>query len=345
MSSAPLQAWNSRFRLASAARKLGTGPAPTVSEEAITQARLIDPSAYLRAAGYSVRAEGRHMSVRTPAGDEAYRITLCADGHFVACDHAQGGIGDTIQLVRHIEGCAFVEAVEKLTGGGLVQPIVMPPAAPTEPPQPPRLPKASHADENAGRAYLARRGIDPATISEAERQRFLLYAPGAVVFAGYADGDRVTVRSATRRAVDPDDEIQKRDFKGTDKSCPPILRGPGNLWIVEGGTDALALHSMARRLKRKPPTVVVSGGSNVLAWIEHAGVVRLVQRAPLVTIALEREKNDEVQEKTNAAHAKQAARLAAILGAPAVVSQLPAPGFKDLAEQHVGEVRADGRVS
>ena len=58
-------------------------------------ARELDPTAYLEASGYTVKREGRHLSVKAD-GDEAYRVTRhhaalsavnpCAPDH--ACDEA-----------------------------------------------------------------------------------------------------------------------------------------------------------------------------------------------------------------------------------------------------------------
>ena len=51
----------------------------------ITESNRIDPTAYLEGRGFTVRREGRHLSVRA-GGDERYRITQNSDGRWVACD-------------------------------------------------------------------------------------------------------------------------------------------------------------------------------------------------------------------------------------------------------------------
>jgi len=79
----------------------------------ITESHRIDPTAYLQGRGFTVRREGRHLSVRA-GGDEYYRITQNSDGRWVACDKAGQGIGDTIALVRDLEpGLSFWEAVAR----------------------------------------------------------------------------------------------------------------------------------------------------------------------------------------------------------------------------------------
>lgn len=91
-------------------------------------------------------------------------------------------------------------------------------------------------------------------------------------------------RNATRRAIDPADEVQQRDLRGSDKRFPPVLPGnPISVWIVEGGTDALALHSMARRGGQQTPTVLVSGGANVRGVLETEAAQVLLRQADRVT--------------------------------------------------------------
>ena len=96
----------------------------------ITESNRIDPTAYLEGRGFTVRREGRHLSVRA-GGDEHYRITQKSDGRWVACDQTGNGIGDNIALVRDLEPTlGFLEAVARLAAG---------PVASREPiPEPPR---------------------------------------------------------------------------------------------------------------------------------------------------------------------------------------------------------------
>lgn len=291
-------------------------------------ARAVDPTAYLESFGYQVRREGRHLSVRTSAGDEVYRVTRQPDGHWVSCDLYGNGVGDNIALVQELEpGTTFPDAIYRLNGGAPLAQAVQPVSGP---PKPPRLPRASEAHREAGRQYLANRGIDDQTMDEAERCGMLRYVPGGIVYAGMDESG--TVRSATRRAIDAADPVQKRDFRGTDKSYAPILPGdPGTVWVVEGGTDALALHSMFRRLGRALPTVIVSGGSNVLSWVQRCSEV--LARAVRVVLATEHEKDAETLAKVEAGRAKQVAAIEAITGEKPEI-WTPPEGSKDLADYH-----------
>ena len=51
----------------------------------IVESKRADPTAYLEGMGFTVRKEGRHLSVRS-GNDERYRMTQKPDGHWVTCD-------------------------------------------------------------------------------------------------------------------------------------------------------------------------------------------------------------------------------------------------------------------
>ncbi|HDS4790969.1 TPA: hypothetical protein QH391_005235, partial [Klebsiella pneumoniae subsp. pneumoniae] len=183
-------------------------------------ARELDPTAYLEASGYTVKREGRHLSVKA-GGDEAYRVTRQQDGRWLWCDRYGNDGGDNIDLVREIEpGTGYAEAVYRLSGA----PTVRQQPRPSEPKrQPPQLPAQGLAAREHGRDYLKGRGISPDTIEHAEKAGMVRYADGGVLFVGY---DRTgTAQNATRRAIAPADPVQKRDLRGSDKIYPPILPG------------------------------------------------------------------------------------------------------------------------
>ncbi len=313
--------WAYRFKLASAQKRdsamgrlrqgdlsVGHGERAVVSGVDKRAAREVDPTDYLQRLGYSVRREGRHLSVRA-GGDEVYRITQ-KEGHFVWCDRYGNVGGDNIALVQDVEpGIKFSEAVFKLSGGPTVAPqpqrvgvVRNPPVMPLETPQ----------SVTQGRQYLYGRGIDLEVAERAEKAGMLRYASGGVLFVGRDSAN--TPRNVTRRATG-NDQAQKRDLRGSDKQYPPILPGnPRSVWIVEGGTDALALHTLAERKGTEPPTVIVSGGSNVRGFLENPDVQKLLKAADRVTIAGENEKDLETQRKADMGHQKQADRVAEITG-------------------------------
>lgn len=201
----------------------------------------------------------------------------------------------------------------------------------------PSLPRQSEADRTAGRRYLQNRGIDPETIENAERAGFLRYTGGAVLFCGYDQGGLTGVtRCVTRRAIESSAPVQKRDLLGSDKRFPPILPGnPKSVWIVEGGVDALALHSLARRQGELAPTVIMTGGANVRAFLDREPIQALLRRADRVTIARDNERDPAIQARTDLEHDRQRSRVQAITG-KTVKDWKPEHG-KDLAEHNQRE--------
>ena len=299
---------------------------PRVDPALLRAARETDPTAYLEESGYRVKREGRHLSVRGADGDEVYRVTRRDDGRWLWCDRAGGAGGDTISLLQAIEpGLAFAEAVGRLCGGLAAPP--RPPSAPS--PDLPQIPTPGPTARDRGREYLRGRGISDESILHAEEGAFVRYADGAVFFVGYDLEGRA--RSATRRAIAPADPVQKRELRGSDKRYPAILLGdPLSVWLVEGGVDALALHDLARRAGRPPPTAVVTGGAAVLAFFGQVEVQALLRQARRVVIAGELEKSPAAQERADAGHLRQAAGVEKISGhAPCIWK--PKVG-KDLAE-------------
>jgi len=340
--------WSSRFKQASAAKRRAAGgelgkhdleqghtQGARVDRADRQSARELDPTSYLEACGYTVKREGRHLSIRSSGGDEVYRVTRQHDGHWLWCDRYANDGGDNIDLVREIEpGTGYAEAVYRLSGA----PTVRQQPHPSEPKrQPPHLPAQVMADRDRGRDYLRGRGISPDTIEHAEKSGMVRYAEGGVLFIGY---DRVgTPRNATRRAIAPTDPVQKRDLSGSDKSYPPVLPGnPLRVWIVEGGADALALRDITKRRGQQPPTIIVSGGAGVRSFLARADIQAILKRAERVTVAGENEKNPDAQVKADAGHQKQAQRVAEITGCE-VRQWTPKPEHgKDLADMNARQV-------
>lgn len=271
-------------------------------------------------------------------GDEVYRLTKQHGGHWLWCDLYGNDGGDNIDLVREIEGVeGFSDAVYRLVSAP-IQPVQVRKEK-EKPRQPPRLPLAVYGAKEAGREYLEQRGIAPAVIEAAEKAGMLRYAPGSLFFVGYdAQG---SVQAATRRATDPDDDMQRRDLKGTDKRFPAILPGdPRRVWIVEGGIDALALHTMYLRRGESVPTVIVSGGAGVRSFLERDEIQQMLRGAERVTVAYENESDQETQERTDTQHDAQAEAVRAITGrVPEMWRPRPEQG-KDLADLNVHQLAA-----
>ena len=196
-----------------------------------------------------------------------------------------------------------------------------------------------------GRQYLASRGISRQVLDHEESAGFLVYAglPGArlgfaVLFVGRDDKHRI--RAVTRRGVFDDG---KRDLVHTDKRFCPILPGsPEEVWVVEGGVDALAVHELAWRQGRgeRPPTVIVTGGAHVRAPFddEATPAYQILRRAERVFVAHEREGDAETQRRTDDAHRRQAELIRRIVRPGATVEAWwPPQGVKDVADLAAGQ--------
>jgi len=276
------------------------------------------------------------LSVRLH-GDEAYRVTRKDDGHWVTCDKFENGIGDNIALVAELEpGIGFAESVYRLSGAPSVVATATRPAPPPVVRQPPKMPAQSAQDVRRGRAYLQARGISLETLEQAEAAGMLRYSARGVLFVGWDDAG--TAQNITRRATDASELVQKRDLAGADKRHPPMLPGASEaVLIVEGGTDALAAHDIARRAGRPLPTVLVSGGANVRSWIETPWVQKILSVAKKITVCFERESTQEKQAKTDLAHEKQMQRLQEVCSAQ-VTSWKPPEGIKDMADLNLHQL-------
>ncbi|MGD9710264.1 MAG: relaxase/mobilization nuclease domain-containing protein [Halothiobacillaceae bacterium] len=305
-------------------------------------AKAIDPTGYLESQGYTVERDGqggRHMSVKD-GKEEVFRLTW-RDNRWLWTPKIpmKGRGGDTISLVREIEGCGYADAVYRLIGEPGVAPKPRP-SRPIPPRRPPYLAPATAGDREAGRAYLRGRGISAEVLDAAEASGMLAYAPGEVLFVG-RDGEG-TAQAIYRRSTTPAGTKGKRDRYGTDKSFPPILPGdPARVLIVEGGVDALAAHELAARKHEQPPTVIVSGGAVVLKCFDRPEVQGMLKRAERITVAFDHEKDPETQGKADAGHMRQIDRLAEITGRQ-VQRWDPPKGVKDLAEW-IENKRRNGR--
>ena len=305
----------------------------------ITESHRIDPTAYLEGRGFTVRREGRHLSVRA-GNEERYRITQKSDGRWLACDKTGNGIGDTIALVRDLEpSLSFLEAVARLTAGPVAsrEPLPEPPRR-TRPARPPQ----TRADRQAGRVYLRGRGISVGTLDHAERTGFLCYARGGVRFVGR--DARGAVRNVAQRLIQPGPaEKPKCDLAGSDKAYPPILPGnPRVVWIVEGGVDALATRDLALRRGKAPPTVRVSGGATVRCFLDHPTVQTRLLQAAAVVVVRDNETTAKKQAETDSAHDLQIARIRELRGTCG--DWRPPLGVKDVAELNLWE-RANSALS
>jgi hypothetical protein len=269
------------------------------TKEEIDFAKHENPTQALQSLGFTVKGKGRNIEVfDSPSSQkELYRITQKSDGKWVACDYHANGIGDNIALIQQITGNNFAQAIETLAGRNTVT-RDMTPKAP-EPEKYPTMPMGSTSDRIADRDYLKDLGINHLVLDEAEKQGFLKYTRDRVMYVGNDTAGQV--RNVTTRAIRDDIETPKRDLANTNKAHPQILEGKSStLWIVEGGKDALAVHTLAKLNGRDTPTVIVTGGVGTKACFENPAVRNLINRSDRIVYALENESTPEKQLETDA---------------------------------------------
>lgn len=215
-----------------------------------------DPSDLLSAWGYRLE----HHRDRLTAywhGDERYRLTRTPEGIWQWVDRYGNPGGDLLELMRELDPeIGYAEAAHRL---------LSPSPTPREPR--PVLPPETTQERALGREHLLARGLDLRTLLEAERQGWLRYGAGGLLFLGYDEAGRV--RNALWRAIDPTARPRERDLAGSDLRYAPRLVGvEDTVWIVDEGEDALAVHTLARRRFEPPPTVIVTGGATLSCWLE-----------------------------------------------------------------------------
>lgn len=266
--------------------------------------------------GFQYEIQGKHIELEN--GIRGTQI----ENKPVWCDKDGTGIGDNLALAQLVTSRPFRECLELLL---LDNAPLSVPSIKKDVKQPLTLPSNSYQEE--GRQYLLERGISLEAIKTAEAQKMLRFAKDCVLFVGFEDGKP---KSATRRGYAADDVAPRRDLSGSEKLYAPLLRGSSDkhIWIVEGGSDALALWTLYA--KEDWPTVIVSGGANCRAFIEEPNINKLISHAERITIACENEKDQETQAKTDQQHAKQAELLRKYCSK--VELWKPKNGVKDLAD-------------
>ncbi|MFZ4538655.1 hypothetical protein [Propionivibrio sp.] len=261
-----------------------------------------------------IRRHGRHVELSNGIrGSDK-------DGRLIWCSADGLGIGDNVALAQHLTGFEFRPALAFLLRSNSCEPSL--PVVPKV--KSLRLPRGGEVDRQAGRAYLLERGITLDVLNKAEDCGMLWHIDGAVLFVGY---DCRRILSATRRGYLPTDPTPKRDLTGSDKAFPAILQGRADIvWVVEGGVDALALHSILR----DPPTTIVTGGSGCRSWIQMPHMSQILSAANNVVIACDREDSKEKQVRTDAQHRLQADQIAGFCRK--VTFWYPPTSSKDIAD-------------
>ena len=282
-----------------------------------------DPVPFLERHGFTVKREGKYYSVRQ-GKDELYRVSKSGDGVWLYTDHYGNQGGDMLQFCRDELGIErFVDQVYELAGGQHIGQIVTPEPERKREVKFPKVPQGDKWAEEEGRKYLHKRGISDRTINIARSQGFLAFIGGAVVFRGFDEQGRV--RNAEKRSTHGK---EKRTFANSDKRYTPILGGdPKRVVIVEGGVDALAAYDFGMWQGGEPPTVIMTGGAGLKAWIEMPHIARILEGAERITVALD---NDPAEKRTADMRREQGARIEELYGKQ--VRYWKPPAGKDIAD-------------
>lgn len=290
------------------------------SESDLCQIRRIDPTPILMRKGYTFKRTGRSYVIYS-GEHKLVRLSHKLDDTWVWIGHGnESASGDNISLLKYLLKVSFYEAIELLLsdGHGLLSNAsgVCNPQHSIDKAQDyltPRVPTVPAEQVAITRQYLnSVRGISLETIAYAEQSGFIRYGYNGVIFCGYDEHHKL--RNAEFRASLPSVTVQKMVLKGSNKKYPAILQGITNkVWIVEGGMDALALRDIALRQGETPPTIIMSGGAGVSGFIHVSHIQSLLQKATKITIALDHEKNQTIQEQTNAMHHKQFLELSKVV--------------------------------
>lgn len=322
--------------------------------ERIEAAKRIDLPAWLMSRGVQLKKEGTQGFVEAvPTADKPYHFFCGDDGKW----RARSGETylDAVGYVQQLERRDFKDTVLFMTGGDPMATL----AASQALQQAQRLGRTRDNNQVAAAivirtatkehrervAAYARdeRGISRDTLIDAHKQGFLALDDRGVAFLGYDEHGKI--RNAETRLLKPEpyqgDWLSKISYAHSDKTFSPILRGNDrDLHMVEGGFDALALHDLAKREGKEPPTVIVTGGAKTLKWGQNPQVQQLIKGAETITNHRENEVDKKTglpdpkkQAETDAAHEKQVAAIIEIRGsAEGVKNARPPAGVKDLAD-------------
>ncbi len=271
----------------------------------VDEARQASPAACLRdiyGNAVTVSAGGRSISVKGVC-----RSDKKGDA-WVSCNWQGGGIGDNLKLMEHVRGLGFEDAVIALTGK---TPIL---GANVRPPPPMPINKnprhnvatvkmkqikipAFIADFSQSRNYLLGRGISPEVIDRAHADGRLLATKDGVCFVGR--DEHSAYRYIAHRYYTPQpvpnsktgETRNKKDEVGSDKRyCfwlpPPQPDRPFSVWVVEGGTNALALADiLAKNTSHfhnggpQNALILTTGGVAMREWMKNPTTNPMIKEA------------------------------------------------------------------
>lgn len=154
----------------------------------------------------------------------------------------------------------------------------------------------SMRDEANLNYYVNSRGISEKTLSNAILQGFCDRTWKGIRFIGRNNNQAMFAETRLIRPYAKDGKTINHHSEGT-KAFAPILRGTsGEVHIVEGGFDALALRQMHLEAG-EDHTIIMTAGNTQKEWLDvHADVFK---SATAITIWKDIEDSQEIQEATD----------------------------------------------
>lgn len=347
-------AWNTKFKIKSAKKRKFKSEQDEkyIFKETVNYVKQLDPTPLFEAQGYDVVRQGRHLSIKE-GRDEIFRSTYKEDENGVdrwlhtRKEHGDG-IGDNIDLIKELlnEDISFTEAVYQLLGGPELsgEQVKLKAYEKRENPQKLRLPiETDRAVEICENWLKKDRGISQETIDWASTCYFIYKTENGPLFVGYDNLEYDSIawqeKYISKRCITPEktkdgEKVKKRSFRGSDATYVPILPGASrDLYVVEGGIDALAVHDMHKRKGKETPWVIVTGGASNEKWYERHFTRKFMPNINDVYICYENEKDEKTQNKTDALHNKQVEMIKDKFNKN-VYKWRPEPQYKDVADQN-----------
>lgn len=248
---------------------------------------------------------GNELKMSPSGRSLAVKGVLRADyknGRWVACDWSGGGIGGSVNIIRHVYNVGFKDAVELLTGQSFSDPVRAHPA-----PQKPRLRRKTEAgppqilrvpdfvaDKTEGRAYLQSRGVFLETIMRCEHEGSLAYTKNGLCFLGRNEmgAIRYVAHRFYREQEAPDGSMRtKKDEVNSSKTYTFNIQPKTEryaTYLVEGGINALSLHDLLSRCG-EDAFIVTTGSVSARGWMKNPATLARIAKSTGIVMICENE--------------------------------------------------------
>lgn len=248
---------------------------------------------------------GNELKVNPSGRSLSIKGVLRADyknGRWVACDWSGGGIGGSVNIIRHVYNIGFKEAVELLTGQSF-RDLVHDKPAPSKPRvrrttemQPPQILKVPEfiADKTQGQAYLQSRGVPLQVIAHCEREGSLAYTKDGLCFLGRDEigAIRYVAHRFYQEQEAPDGSMRnKKDELHSSKEYTFNIKPRSEryaTYLVEGGINALSLYDLLSR-RGEEAFIVTTGSVSARGWMKNPATLARIAKSTGIVMICENE--------------------------------------------------------